>query len=92
MLITCQACGRRFSLKWLFLALPWSKYKCPGCGAVYAGTILRLVLTSVAVGVVGYVLIAVIKGRMASATLVAPVALALAVLLLRLPGQIRKVE
>ncbi len=91
MLIKCLTCGARISPKWLLLAMPWSTYACSECGTVFGGTPFRTVLSSLAVGVVGYIVIAVIKGRMAPTTLILPVAVALAVLLLRLPGQIRKV-
>jgi hypothetical protein len=91
MLIACLKCGTRVSTKWLLLGMPWSKYTCSQCGSVLAGTALRFVLTSLAVGVLGVVLISVVKGRMGPFALVLPLAVAAAVLLLRLPGQIRKV-
>ena len=92
MLQMCLKCGERISTKWLFLGLPWSTYTCGRCGSVFAGTHLRLLLTSIAVGVVGYVLIAAIKGRMSPAVLVAPALVSLALFLLRLPWQIREVK
>ena len=92
MLIACLKCGTPVSVRWLFLGLPWGSYECPKCGARFAGTVLRFVLTSLAVGVVGYVLIAVVKGRMAPAALALPVCVALALLLLRFPGQIKSVK
>jgi len=91
-LIACLTCGTRVSARWLFLGMPWSTYTCPRCGSVLAGTPLRSVLTSLAVGVVGFVLISVIKGRMSPAALILPVGIALGLFLLRLPGQIKAVE
>ena len=92
MILSCLKCGTRISGKWLFLALPWSTYRCSQCGSVFAGTLLRLVATSLAVSVFGYVVIAVIKGKMGPITLVLPGAIALALLVLRLPGQIKEVK
>lgn len=91
MVVRCSTCGTRISAAWLFLGLPWSKYTCEQCGSVFAGTILRFALTSIAVGVLGFVLIRVVKGWMTPTALLLPVGVALALLLLRLPGQIRKV-
>jgi hypothetical protein len=91
-LLACPTCGARVSARWLFLALPWSKYACASCGSVFTGTVLRLVVTSLAAGVVGYVTISVIKGGMSPSALVLPVAVGLAVFVLRLPGQLRKLD
>ena len=89
-MIRCPKCGRRIAPKWLFLGLPWSSYTCPDCSSVLGGTVLRFVLTSVAVGLLGIVVIGVMKGRMTPTTLILPLALALAVFLLPLPGQIKR--
>ena len=90
--LVCPACGERIAKRWLFLALPWSTYTCARCDSVLAGTPLRLVLTSLAAGVVGYALIAVIKGRTGPVVLILPVVAALAIFVLRLPGQLKKVS
>jgi len=89
-MIRCVTCGRRIAPRWLILGLPWSSYTCPDCGSVLGGTVLRFALTSVAVGALGIVVIGVIKGRMAPATLIPPLAFALAVFLLPLPRQIKR--
>jgi len=91
-LAACPICGTRVSTKWLLLGLPWSTYTCARCGSVLAGTLLRFVLSSLSVGVVSVVLLAVIKGRVSPAALAAPVVVALALLLLRLPWQIRSAK
>lgn len=90
MLIRCSTCGRRISPRWLFLGLPWSSYRCEGCGSVFEGTILRFALTSIAVGVLGILVISVIKGRATAVTLILPVIAVLALFLLPLPGQLRR--
>jgi hypothetical protein len=90
-LMKCPTCGLRISAKWLFIGLPWSKYRCKRCGSVLAGTLVRLVLTSIAVGVAGYVLLGVLKGRMSAAALVPTIALALVLLLGHFPWQVKKV-
>ena len=71
--------------------MPWSKFTCTGCGSVYAGTLLRLVLISLSTGITGFVLIAVIKGKMNPLFLPPPIALTLAALFLDLPFQVRRV-
>ena len=91
MMISCSTCGARISTAWLFLGLPWSRYTCEQCGSVFAGTVLRFVLISIAVGVLGFVLIRVVKGWITPTALILPTGVALSLLLLRLPGQIRKV-
>jgi DNA-directed RNA polymerase subunit RPC12/RpoP len=90
-LIKCSTCGSRVSRRWLLLGLPWSKYRCVQCGSVFAATTLRFVLTSVAVGIVGYVLIRVVKGMMSPVLLIPAVGLTLLLLLVSSPWQIRKV-
>jgi len=90
-ILACLNCGTRISGKWLFLGLPWSTYTCPRCGSMFAGTLLRLVLTSLGVGVFGYVLIAVVKGRMCPGTLIVPGVIAFGLLTLKLPRQLREV-
>ena len=92
MLLKCSACGTRVAKTWLLLGLPWSKYTCDQCGSVFAGTIVRLLLTSIAVGVLGYALIRVLKGKTHPAVLVPVVGLTLILLLANLPGQIKRVD
>lgn len=92
MFLVCPTCGAGIARRWLFLALPWSRYECLRCGTVLGGTPLRLVLTSLAAGIVGYLLIAVIKGRVSPPVLIIPVLAALGLFTLRLPGQIREVK
>ena len=91
MLIACSICGTRVPIRWLLLGMPWSTYTCARCGSVFAGTALRFLLTSLAVGVLGIVVIRVVKGELDPLALILPVAAASAVLLLGLPGQIRRV-
>jgi hypothetical protein len=91
MLIKCTTCGERISMKWLTLGMPWSKYTCAQCRSVYAGTLLRLIMVSLCTGVLGYVLIGVVKGKIDFWFLPLPLALTLAVLYLDLPKQIKKV-
>ena len=91
MFIRCSTCGARVSKTWLFLGLPWSTYTCAQCGSVFSGTIVRFLMTSVAVGLLGYVLIRVLKGKMIPALLPLAIGLALVLLLVNLPGQIKKV-
>ena len=92
MLLACLTCGARIRSRWLFLALPWTRYRCLRCGSVFEGTLLRLALTSVAAGAVGYVLIAVVKARANPLVLIPSVAVGFALFTLRLPGQIKKVS
>lgn len=80
------------SKQWLALAMPWSTYTCRGCGSVLAGTLLRLVVVSLCTGVLGYVLIAVIKGKINPAVIPLPLILTLGALFLDLPGQIKRAE
>lgn len=79
-------------MKWLTLAMPWGKYKCARCGAIIAGTLLRLILVSLCTGVLGYVLIGVVKGKIDFWLLPLPLAVTLAVLFLDLPKQIKRVS
>jgi hypothetical protein len=90
--ITCPTCREPVSKKWLLLAMPWSTHTCRRCGAVLAGTLLRLVAVSVCTGVLGYVLIAVIKGRLNPVVVPLPLILTLAVLFLGFPSQIKKIK
>jgi asparagine N-glycosylation enzyme membrane subunit Stt3 len=92
MLIKCPTCREPVSKKWLALAMPWSKYTCGKCGSVCAGTFLRLLVVSISTGVLGYVLIGVIKGKIDPILLPLPLALTLAVLFLDLPLQIKRVN
>jgi hypothetical protein len=91
-LMKCPTCGLRISRAWLILGLPWSKYTCTRCGSVLAGTILRFVQNTIAVGVVGFFLMRVLKGRMSPLILLPMVVLALVLFLANLPGQIRRVR
>ena len=91
MLMKCSTCGSRISRTWLILGLPWSKYTCAQCGSVLAGTILRLVQNTIAVGVVGFFVMRVLKGRMSPLLLLPMIAVALVLFLANLPGQIRRV-
>lgn len=72
--------------------MPWSTHSCRRCGSVLAGTLLRLIVVSVCTGVLGYVLIAVIKGKLNPVVIPLPLILTLAVLFLRFPAQIKRVE
>jgi len=92
MRITCSTCGKRISSKWLILGMPWSRYTCTGCDSVYAGTLLRLVLVSISTGLLGYLLIGVVKGKMNPLVLPVPLALTLIVLFLNLPRQVTRIE
>jgi hypothetical protein len=58
---------------------------------VFAGTLVRLFAVSIATGVLGYVLIGVIKGKIGVLWLPLPVVLTLAVLFLALPLQIKEI-
>jgi hypothetical protein len=92
MLIKCSNCGERISIGWLVLGMPWSKYTCTRCGSVLAGTLARLIAVSISTGILGYVLIGVIKGKIDVLLLPLPLLLALAVLFLDLPSQVKLVE
>ena len=92
MLIKCATCGKRISMKWLTLAMPWTKYTCEQCGLVYAGTLLRLLMISLSTGILGYVLIGVIKGKTGVLLLPLPLAVTLVVLYVNLPMQIKRVD
>jgi hypothetical protein len=65
-------------MKWLTLGMPWSKYTCVRCGSVYAGTLLRLIMVSLCTGILGYVLIGVVKGKIDVLLLALPLAITLA--------------
>lgn len=91
MLMKCLKCSTRISTKWLILGLPWSKYKCIQCGSVFAGTILRFVQNTIVIGVVGFILLRVVKGK-ASPIILPPIILISFILFLaNLPGQIKNV-
>ena len=90
-MMKCSTCGTRISTGWLVLALPWSKYICARCGSVFAGTLLRTFSTTILVGVLGYIVIQVIKGKMSVVFLVPLVALALLLFLGNLPKQIKRI-
>ena len=90
-MIKCSKCGSRISITWLFLGLPWSEYSCTRCGSIYAGTILRFVLNTIAIGVIGYFAIRMIKGRMTPLLMPPMVGLILVLFLVNLPWQIKKV-
>ena len=92
MLLKCSTCGARISTRWLFLALPWSRYTCARCGSVFAGTLLRTASTSIVVGVLGYIVIQVIKGKMSPIFLLPALAVALLLFLGNLPRQMKKVD
>jgi len=79
-------------MKWLTLAMPWAKYTCVQCGSVFAGTRLRLLMISVSTGILGYVLIRVIKGKADALLLPLPLAAALIILYVNLPMQIKRVD
>lgn len=88
----CSTCQTRFSADWLILALPWSKYTCKQCGSVFAGTILRTLLTSIVVGVLGYVLFPVLKGKTSPLFLLPLLAVALVLFLGDLPLLVKRVD
>jgi hypothetical protein len=90
--ITCLTCREPVSKKWLLLAMPWSTYTCRRCDAVLAGTLLRLVAVSLCTGILGYVLIAVSKGKLDPVVIPLPLILTLAVLFLGFPAQIKEIR
>lgn len=92
MLLKCRTCGTRVSAKWLFLAMPWSRYACIRCGSVFAGTILRLALSSLAVFLLGFVVLGVVKRGTNPVLLMPALALALAVLTLDFPLQLKRID
>jgi hypothetical protein len=92
MLIKCPKCREPIAKKWLVLAMPWSTYTCPQCASVYAGTLFRLLTVSISTGALGYVLIGSIKGTIDPLLLPIPLAVALAVLFLDIPCQIKTVK
>jgi hypothetical protein len=92
MLLRCTTCGERVSARWLLLAMPWSKYTCGRCGAVFAGTFVRLAISSLAVFLLGYVVLGVIKRGTNPALLLPALALVLVVLTLDLPAQLKKLD
>ena len=58
---------------------------------MFAGTILRFVLNSIAVGVVGYFVIRVLKGKTTPLLLLPTIGLAIVLFLFDLPWQVKKV-
>jgi hypothetical protein len=64
---------------------------CAQCGSVFAGTFLRLVLNSVAVGVLGFLVIRALKGGIAPVILLPAVGVTLVLLLFNLPWQMKKI-
>jgi len=88
----CSECGAQISKRWLFLGLPWSKYSCSRCGAMFAGTILRTTLTSIAVGILGYLLIPAIKGKMSPTFIIPIAALTLVLFMGNFPGLIKRID
>jgi hypothetical protein len=92
MLIRCPTCRNPIAKKWLVLAMPWSTYTCPQCGTVCAGTLFRLLIVSISTGVLGYLFIGVIKGKIDPIVLPLPLAVTLAVLFLDLPWQVKSVK
>jgi len=92
MMIKCTTCGKPISKGWLFLGLPWSTYTCTQCGSVFAGTFLRMMSIAFASGILGYVSVGVIKGKMNPIYLLPLGALTLILLFFNLPKQIKKIE
>lgn len=92
MWIRCPTCRDPISKRWLVLAMPWSSYTCKECGTVCAGTVIRFLLVTISIGVLGYVLIPAVKGKTDLLWIPLPLALTLAVLFLDFPGQIKRVE
>ena len=90
--ICCVHCGTKISKSWLLLGLPWSKYTCPKCNSVYAGTIWRTILIWVASTIVCYLIISVIKHSMNPLFLIPAVILLLISLLINLPKQIKIID
>jgi len=90
--IRCTNCGTRISKSWLLLGLPWSKYTCPQCYSVFAGTILRTIIIWIASTIVFYVLISVIKYGMNPLFLILAVILLFALLFFNFPKQIKKID
>ena len=91
-LMKCPTCGSRISRSWLLLGLPWSKYSCSVCGSVLAGTILRFVQNTFAVGVIGILLIRIVKGKMTPIIFPLIIGIGLFLFLFNLPGQIKTIE
>ena len=90
--LSCTECGRRISLKWLLLAMPWSNYTCAHCSSVFAGTLLRTGVTSLTILILGYVLIQTLKGGMNPVLLVPAIGFTAAVFLLNLPHQLKTIH
>jgi hypothetical protein len=88
----CTECDTRISITWLFLALPWSKYTCKKCGTIFAGTLFRFISITAEISLLGYLAIRSIKGRTSPIILLPLIVLGLMLILLDLPGQIKKVE
>jgi predicted RNA-binding Zn-ribbon protein involved in translation (DUF1610 family) len=91
-LMKCPTCGTRVSRSWLLLGLPWSKHSCAECGSVLAGTILRFIQNSIAVGVIGVFIIRIVKGKTTPIILPLIIGLGLILFLFNLPGQIKTIR
>jgi len=92
MLIKCSTCGKRIPKGWLFRGLPWSKYTCAQCGSVFSGTILRTLLISIASGLLCYILIGALKGKINPVLLIPALAGTLILLFFDLPKQIKRID
>jgi hypothetical protein len=92
MQMKCFTCGKKISKTWLFQRLPGSKYTCPQCGSTFAGTNPRMLLTTIVAGVLGYVAIQVIKGKMSFFLLLPIVFLTVILFLAELLKQIKRID
>lgn len=89
MFVKCPECGIRAPAGWLLFGFPGRKYTCRGCRSRIDGTVYRFVATSVAVGVLGYTLFAVIKSGMNPLALVVTAIIAFALNFMDLPWQVK---
>jgi hypothetical protein len=89
MMLRCPNCRTRVPVRWLMLAPPWGRHPCATCGSLISGTVLRTVVTSAVVFVLGILVIGAVKGRTNPLVLVPAVAVTLAVFLLDLPRQLK---
>jgi hypothetical protein len=92
MLVKCPVCGTRTPVGWLLFGFPGRKYTCTGCRSRIDGTVYRFVATSVAVGVAGYALFAVIGSNLNPLFLVLALVVTLALTFLDFPWQVKTVE
>jgi hypothetical protein len=92
MFVKCPDCGTRAPAGWLLFGFPGRKYTCAGCRSRIDGTVTRFVVTSVAVGVLGYTLFAVIRSSMNPASLLVMAVIAFALTFMDLPWQVKIVE